>query len=301
MFRLYCLTFEGNCRADEETRAHIHESPHSMTIPLVVLAVLTVLSGWLGMPHAWGTNLMERWLEVAFVPPAMTPQGVPLSSGAQMLLVAIAVFASLCGIGLAFSLYRRGPSAWVKRVTGVGLGAALYEVVANKFYVDEFYDLVIVKPFRWLAATLYEVVDRFIIDLVVVNGSAFAVDIVGRVVRWFQNGQVQRYLVALLAGAALLFFLASRPTVEIQWSLEQNGQVQFAAEVGGGPSASGAEVWWDFNGDGRPDSTERKVGWSFPRPGEYNVTLHYKEPIFGREREVATKVIVPVRQFGGAK
>ena len=69
-------------------------------------------------------------------------------------------------------------------------------------------DLVLVRPFRWLAAAAFNVIDRFLIDLVLVNGSAFVLDISGRVARWWQNGDVQRYLAAIVLGLAALLWLA---------------------------------------------------------------------------------------------
>ena len=290
MFRLYFLVFEGECRADEETRSHIHESPASMTVPLMVLAALSLMVGWLGMPHLFHLpNAMAEWLNPVFVP----SEPHVLGTGEEVLLLALALVAAIGGIALAWTLYRKGPSQLVSRFTATELGGSVHEIVFRKFYVDELYDLVVVRPLRWFGKMLFEVVDWFLIDFLFVNGSAFVVDLAGRFVRWFQNGQIQRYLVVLLVGSAALLYFASRPTLTIHHAVLEDGVVRFAADVGGGVSASQAELEWDFNGDGRADSDEQVVTWNFGRPGSYEVTLSSSEPVFGRTKTVKATVVVP--------
>jgi NADH-quinone oxidoreductase subunit L len=298
MWRLYYLVFSGECRADEETKHHIHESPSSMTVPLIVLAVLTCTVGFLGMPLLLShllhiPNAMAAWLNPILVP----SEGPHLSSATEAILMAIALVAAVCGIFLARTLYRHGPSLWVRKMTSYGIGHSVYEVVFNKYYVDELYDSAILKPFRYVAQKLYQVVDRFLIDLVFVDGSARVVDVFGRVVRWFQNGQVQRYLVAILVGAALLFFAASKPTLKIHHTPVESGAVRFTADLGGGAGTDKAAVEWDFNGDGQTDSTEREALWNFPAPGSYDVVLRSHNPVFGRDLTVTETVVLSPDQF----
>src|SRR4030095_5902274 len=80
----------------------------------------------------------------------------------------------------------------------------LYRVVANKFYVDEIYDFTIVRPLRGIAYVCWKVIDALLIDLVLVRGSALVVDLFGRVMRWTQNGDVQRYVVGVIVGTAAI-------------------------------------------------------------------------------------------------
>jgi hypothetical protein len=173
----------------------------------------------------------------------------------------------------------------------------------NKFYVDELYDLTVVRPFRWIGQAIFVAVDRFIIDLLIVDGSAFVVDIVGRIARWFQNGQVQRYLVALLVGGALVVAFATRRTLDFTWQPEGPLAARFHAEIGDGPAAAGAEVEWDFDGDGRTDSTDVDPIRAFSNPGKYPVTLRVKSGPFSREQEVTHEVAVgpgTARSGGGS-
>jgi NADH-quinone oxidoreductase subunit L len=205
MWRLYFLVFGGECRADAETRKHIHESPSVMTIPLVVLAVGAVVLGFLGMPHAFKmTNLFAEWLA-----PSLTP--VPeahVSSAIEWALIGIATVSAVAGIGLAAYFYKDGPG---ERIRSLAASIApLRKVVANKFYVDELFDLIIVRPFRWIAAASYNFVDRFVIDLLFVRGSAEVVDVTGRLSRWWQNGDVHRYLAAMVIGLAAILWFVTR-------------------------------------------------------------------------------------------
>ena len=118
--------------------------------------------------------------------------------------MAIATGLALVGILIAFSLYKDGPGEGVRRLAAAI--APLRKLVAQKFYVDELYDLLLVRPFRWLCTAAFNVIDRFLIDLVLVNGTAFTVEVAGRLTRWWQNGDVQRYLAVILVAAAVLFW-----------------------------------------------------------------------------------------------
>ncbi|HVV86939.1 MAG TPA: NADH-quinone oxidoreductase subunit L [Kofleriaceae bacterium] len=293
MWRLYFLVFEGPYRGKEQV-AHPHESPVAMTAPLVILATLALVAGFLGVPHVFGHNevltLLPRWLSYS-VKPMYTAEGVAsvtphMSAGLEWGLMAVATLIGLLGIGIAYALYGRsfpgGPSPWVDRFTSSEPGRGLYEASKNKLWVDELYDAVLVRPFRLLARGTFEIVDRFVIDTVVVNGSAFVVGTFGRIARWFQNGQVQRYLVGLLVGAAAIFLWTSRaehPT--FKYRLTADGGVQFKAEPGHGLRKN-AQVAWDFDGDGQPDpgASGREVT---RRIGEVasKVTMFVADPVFG--------------------
>jgi hypothetical protein len=129
----------------------------------------------------------------------------------------------------------------------------MYRASKAKLWFDEAYDAIIVRPFRLVARGLFEVVDRLIIDTVAVNGTAFVVGLFGRVSRWVQNGSVQRYLVGVVVGAALVFYISDcgrKPT--FQYRL--NGpNMEFHAEPGAGVAGNRARLRWDFNSDGAPD------------------------------------------------
>ena len=190
MFRLYFLTFEGETRCDTETWGHAHESPPSMTVPLVILAILSVGGGW------FAAELAE-WLAPTFriantrLAPAVGP--VPMLWMAKVTLV--------LGIGLAAVWYLKGsktPANLARAMPGV------YRTLKNKFYVDEAYALVVIGPYRLLARFFHKVVDVVLIDGALVNGAARIVASFGRVFRALQSGDVQQYAVAIVVGLAIL-------------------------------------------------------------------------------------------------
>ena len=255
MFRLYFLVFEGEERTDDAK--HAHESPRSMTGPLVALAGLTVVAGFLAVPHIHG--LGSKWLHLlpTWLAPSInetTERALHNSDATTAILITIALVVGFIGIGIAYVLYNKGPSKKVEQWTADGQPLhELYLGSKNKLWVDELYDFILIRPFRALARLLFELVDRFIIDTVLIGGWAFAVGIGSRILRWVQNGQVQRYIVGLVLGAAAIFFFASRghsPTFSYR---EVPGGIELRAEPGAGLIGHGATFEWDLDGDGRPD------------------------------------------------
>ncbi len=309
MFRLYFLVFAGESRADEETKAHIHESPASMTGVLVVLAAFTCVIGLVGLPHLTFLphgvqNVLGQWLDASLVDfDRGSLEGAiheaHFSNVALLGLMGAALAIGIVGIAAAAALYRKGPSGVVDRFT-LGAGAELYRVVKNKFYVDELYDRIILRPFRAVSQAIFEVIDRFLIDWIIVDGSAFVVDVFGRVARWFQNGQVQRYMVGLVIGGALILFFATRSQADFDWWQSAPLTVEFEADVGSGPGSSGATAEFDFDGDGRSDWTGTwkqgdqplRATWTFSRPGQHTVTMWLTDNVFHGRGEVEQTVTV---------
>ncbi|HWM88008.1 MAG TPA: NADH-quinone oxidoreductase subunit L [Kofleriaceae bacterium] len=309
MFRLYYLVFAGESRADEETRAHIHESPASMTMPLIILAAFTVVIGFIGLPHlswvpGWLQNILGQWLDASLVNFGRESLGGTIhekhfTDNGLYLLMGIALGIGVVGILAARALYRKGPPAVIDRFT-MGAGAELYRVVLNKFYVDEIYDRIVLRPFRAVSQLIFEVIDRFLIDWIIVDGSAFVVDVFGRVARWFQNGQVQRYMVGLVVGGALVVFFATRSQADFDWWQTAPLTIELEADVGSGPGSDGAIAEFDFDGDGRADwtGTWKKgepplhVTWTFSRPGQHEVTMWLTDSVFDQKGEVTETVTV---------
>jgi NADH-quinone oxidoreductase subunit L len=304
MFRLYFLVFAGDeCRADAETQAHIHESPASMTGPLLILAAFTCVIGFIGLPHlsflhGVAPNLLHEWLDASLVDFGRASldgsiHEAHFSDVALIALMAIATAMGALGIAGAYALYGKGrPSPLVERFVATPLGATLYDLSLHKFYVDEIYQAAIVRPFRWLAEALFRVVDQFLIDLVIVNGSAFLVDLGSRVMRWFQNGQVQRYLVGVVIGGALLFWFTSRPSPAVEWKQLGDLSVQAVVDPSAGIGSNGAKVEIDFDGDGSVDRvgewSDRNpiaLAWTYSRPGAHEVTLWMTDPVFKKRTE----------------
>ena len=209
--RMLALTFFGEVKYDRE-HVHPHESPRSMTIPLVALAVLSVAGGWIGLPG--DANLFGKWVHFGEEHPAFNP-GVMLAS----------IAAAVGGFAVGWAIFRLGkvkfdilktPFAW------------LYRLLQNKYYLDDIYMALIVRPIRdqlsafayWSnqkildrtvdaagIATLavgnvaYRGVDQPVIDGAV-NGVARLMGLAGAKLRFWQTGSVQRYAVALFIGVA---------------------------------------------------------------------------------------------------
>src|SRR6266508_1429605 len=209
MFRLVSLTFEGSFRRTPEQEQHLHESPPSMTAPLVILAILSFVGGWIGLPRVFGENL-DRF--TAFLSPILLPlssaaeRAEPgLSHGAEWLLMGVSVAAAVAGLLLARSWYVRGQGRVPDRIAASF--PAAYALLAEKFRVDELYGLLFVRPFDWLARMLWKVVDVLVIDGIL-NAGAFLVELVGDLLRFLQTGNVRNYALGLFLGLiALMLFV----------------------------------------------------------------------------------------------
>lgn len=200
MFRLYFLTFEGELRSHH---AHPHESPPTMTVPLIVLATGAVVAGWVGIPSE-RLNVFHHFLEPVF---AWSEQHI-LVSGSHALeyaLMFISTVVAFSGIFVAWLLYagpwREEPERLVKTLPH------LYRLVANKYFVDEIYDALFVRPFQWLSQWTFKWIDAGLVDGLMVNGSARSTRGIGILARMLVNGDVQAYAAALLLGAVALLWL----------------------------------------------------------------------------------------------
>jgi NADH-quinone oxidoreductase subunit L len=201
MFRLYFLTFEGEPRSHA---SHPHESPWTMTLPLVVLAAGAVAAGYVGLPVE-GMNLWKEWLAPVF-DDTMRRFLDGGSADVEHLVMGASTGVALLGIGLAWLLYR-GP--W-RDVPGrlAARAAGAYRVLVNKYYVDEAYDAVVVRPLVAVSRATHRWLDAGLIDGVGVNGPARAVSRLGEVARRAITGDVQAYAAALLVGFAVLAWIA---------------------------------------------------------------------------------------------
>jgi NADH-quinone oxidoreductase subunit L len=212
MFRLVFLTFFGTSRMDPEVEKHAHESPWTMTVPLMILAVLSVAGGWIGIPAVLGGgNLFEHWLAPVFHPVAVAGAHGAAAAGVEegavhhpavleIGLMALSVAIALCGIGIAYFLYRvrtGKPAEIAKR------WPTLYDVVYHKYYVDEFYEWAVIRRIVNISTGLWQMFDALFIDGIV-NGAAGLVRAAGDRVRRLQGGVVGGYAFSLLAGAVLL-------------------------------------------------------------------------------------------------
>lgn len=180
MFRLLFMTFWGETRADHETAHHIHESPTSMTMPLVVLAVLSLIGGYFTLLH--------------FLSPVLGAHHEPHVS---LMVKYLPTLVSLGGIGFAYHMYVREPRM-ADRIARQF--AAVHQLLTNKYYVDELYDAVVVRPLMAWSNWLWRVWDTLVIDRLV-NGTARTVEANGSWLRLWQTGNVQNYALSFLLGA----------------------------------------------------------------------------------------------------
>jgi NADH-quinone oxidoreductase subunit L len=194
---------------DEGQAAHphgVHESPWIMLFPLVVLAVLSVIGGWVGVPKAlFGHNEFEAFLYPVFHATA-APQEEIAGNGLELLLAAISVLTALAGLGLAWFFYVRKPGTSAALATKF---KPVYTLVLNKFYVDEIYSAFIVTPIMMVSRLLL----AGLVDQGVVNGVPAATSAgirgLGTLTRTMQSGNIRSYAgwLALGAAAVLVFMI----------------------------------------------------------------------------------------------
>lgn len=211
MFRLYYLVFHNTERFD---RHHMpHESPAVMTVPLMVLAVLSAIGGVVGIPAAFGgeaiPHLLEHWLEPVFAPGAqlLMRHDAHASHVLEYGLMVVSLVVALSGIALATRLYRRESNRPVQLAERFGW---LYRILWRKYFVDEFYYAVVVDPLYHLSVrVLWRITDVQIVDGAV-NGIARLIGRIGEVVRRIQTGYAQSYAVMMMVGIVLLvWYLAN--------------------------------------------------------------------------------------------
>jgi len=201
MFRLIYLTFYGKPRMDHHTEEHIHESPRSMTFPLIVLAVLSFVGGWMGFPKLFPIHSFPfdfyHWLEP--VTGSIHAEGVETSHGVEWGLMALSLGIALAGWGIARGIYVKKPETAEKLATSF---APVYRTLFNKYYVDEIYNAAIIQPVKALCRML-SLFDLKVIDGIV-NGSAWMTVRSAVVSTWFDINIVD--LLVNLAGAIVSFF-----------------------------------------------------------------------------------------------
>ena len=200
MFRLIRLTFYGEKRYDEH-KVHVHESPSSMTWPLMILAFLSLTGGWFAAPALWGgKDYFSEFLSPVF---GSSESAGAESASLEYILSGVAVAAAFAGLIVALRMYRKT----VKRGTSEGVHKLLY----NKYYVDELYAAAIVRPLMWLSTNLlWKVVDAGIIDGTV-NGVADGAAAVGDTLRHTQSGNTRSYAVWVVVGAIVVLGIVFWP------------------------------------------------------------------------------------------
>jgi len=197
MFRLYAMTFLGAFRGTHEQEHHLHESPSAMTIPLIVLAILSVVGGFAGIPEVFASNAhgLEHFLSPVI---ARNPESHQLDHGTEYMLMGISVALALIAIVYAWSRFSKKPE--IEEAEGAG------KLLANKWYVDELYDTVISKPLLASGNVLKNVVEKSGIDGIV-NGVGRGIQYAGRQIRLMQSGQVGNYILLMVLSMVLMILL----------------------------------------------------------------------------------------------
>jgi NADH-quinone oxidoreductase subunit L len=242
-FRVFFMVFFGKDNMTDDMRAHAHESPKTITIPLVTLAIAALLVGWLGQPFK-GPNLMHDFMSPVFnsdvsgtpaftanltPAPSLVPEAFASDSshaapaaehgaaaghgetghdkGTEFMLMLFSMLVAMSGIALAYKWYYKPTEAPGRLATAY---QSLYKGSLNKWYWDELYDAVFVRPTLRVANRMWRVVDEIVIDKVMVDGVAITIRIGGEILKFFQTGRVQHYAMVMSLGIFVIvsgFFL----------------------------------------------------------------------------------------------
>jgi NADH-quinone oxidoreductase subunit L len=196
MFRQLLLVFHGPSRASEDVRRKIHESPVVMTLPLVVLALGSILAGWLGASQFMAESWWDQWFGSFLALPGEASHG---DLSAELLLLILTLAIAVSGALLAYATYARANQR-PSRLISEGI---IYNLVLNKYYVDELYEIAFVRPLTRFALWLADIFDPRAIDGIV-NGVAGCIWNTGVRWRWLQSGYVQHYLLVFLLGTLII-------------------------------------------------------------------------------------------------
>ena len=201
MFRLYAMTFLGKFRGTHEQEHHLHESPSAITIPLIILAILSVIGGWIGIPEVFmhGGHRLEEFLAPIFAQSNAITEKHVLSHQTEYILMGTSVALALIALLYAWNKFSKYEKIETEE-TGFG------KVLANKWYVDELYDKVIVQPVLSISKYLNNIFEKKGVDGFV-NGVGKAVNYGSRQIRLLQSGQVGTYILMMVLGILIFFII----------------------------------------------------------------------------------------------
>ena len=202
MFRLLFMTFHGKSNMDKHVEEHVHESPMSILFPLIVLAFLSVVGGFLGFPAASAINDFLAPVIGGGGHLAMADGGEAHHVSGKLMysMMGLSTGIALVGIFLAYVMYIKKPDLPAKIVDKFKL---VYKIIYNKYYVDEIYDATIVNPTVKSSFFLWRVIDVRVIDGFV-NGVGRLVELKSEVLRLFQTGYVRNYALSMLLGGVII-------------------------------------------------------------------------------------------------
>jgi len=201
MFRLLYLTFYGDFRGTEKQKDHLHESPKSMTIPLIVLAFLSVVGGFIGLPESFhAEHALNKFLSPVFADSELKMMPEHLSNQTEYLLMTLAVV--LIAVTIYFAWVTFVKKAQLPPVSEDYMGSS-QKLIYNKYYVDELYNAVITKPLNFLSEKLHSVFELKFIDAIV-NAFGSLVNWLSGLFRYAQTGNVGFYIFAMVIGIVLM-------------------------------------------------------------------------------------------------
>ncbi|HEX6177338.1 MAG TPA: NADH-quinone oxidoreductase subunit L [Thermoanaerobaculia bacterium] len=208
MYRMYYLTFYGKFRGTHEQEHHLHESPASMTVPLWILAGLSIAGGLLNVPAAYhlpGAMWLHHWLHPVLPDVAGRPANWEIEHLTEYFVAGLSVLIAFAGFFLARARYRdrelEADARFAQRAP------ALATAIENKYYVDELYDAVVVRPLATTSRFLWKIIDAIIDGIAAMLG--FMVRGFGDLLRFFQTGNVRNYALMFFLGVVVFLFVLS--------------------------------------------------------------------------------------------
>ena len=201
MFRLYAMTFLGKFRGTHDQEHHLHESPSAITIPLIILAILATVGGFIGIPEAFAKNnhWLEKFLGPIFASSTALVEVHAVNHSQELLMMGVVTGLVLMVIAFTWNKFSKYKE---QNIEEAGLG----KVLENKWYIDEFYDAIIVKPLDGLAVFFKNIIEKTGIDGAV-NGVGKLVNYSSRQLRFVQSGQVGNYILIMVLSMIVLLFI----------------------------------------------------------------------------------------------
>jgi len=199
MFRLYATTFRGSFRGTHEQEHHLHESPSAITIPLIILAILSIVGGYVGIPEfmVHGAHALKDFLAPVFDESNKRMGEHEIKHATEWMLTGVSTLLILIVVVFAWKKYSKGPDG---EATGFG------KTLENKWYVDELYQKIIINPLDRLGAFFNSVFEKSVIDGIV-NGVGKLVNYSSRQFRLLQSGQVGSYVLLMVTAMVLIFVI----------------------------------------------------------------------------------------------
>jgi NADH-quinone oxidoreductase subunit L len=198
MFRMYFLTFHGSFRGTDEQYHHVHESPVAMTMPLVILALLSIVGGWIGIPAVFAENAhrLSNFLSPVYATTHVQNE-MHVSHTTELALMGSVVLLILISIFSAKQFFAKADITEER-------SSAFGKLLENKWYIDELYDFIIVQPINQISSFFARIIDIKIIDGMV-NGVGKLIHFSARQIRLIQSGQVGSYVLIMVVSIILFF------------------------------------------------------------------------------------------------